>query len=128
MLMRIKTLFKGSSLYISIAITIAIGVLSLVKTTPKPIVPLSNLDKLQHSLAYFVLCYSWLISRDVKFRSVSYVFVLIGCLAFGIIIEVLQGYLTTYRTASLLDILSNSLGIGLGFIVFTFFKRKKADN
>lgn len=127
MLMHIKTLLKDNSLYISIAITILITVLSLIKTHPKPIIEISNLDKVQHAFAYMVLTISWLVSRDVKFKATPYSLILIACLVFGIIIEVLQGRLTTYRTASVLDIIANSLGIALGFMIFKAFTRKKAD-
>ncbi len=125
--MHIKTLLKDNSLYISIAITILITLLSLVKMEPKLIVEVSNLDKIQHTFAYMILTISWLVSRDVKFNATPYLVVLLGCLVFGIIIEVLQGRLTTYRSASLLDVVANSLGIALGFIVFKAFKRKKED-
>ena len=125
--MRIKILLKDNSLYISIAITILITLLSLIKTHPKPIVDISNLDKVQHTFAYMVLTISWLVSRDVKFNTIPYIVVLIGCLVFGIIIEVLQGRLTTHRSASLLDVVANSLGIVLGFMIFKTFRRKKAD-
>lgn len=125
--MHIKTLLKDNSLYISIAITILITLLSLVKMEPKLIVEVSNLDKIQHTFAYMILTISWLVSRDVKFNATPYLVVLMGCLVFGIIIEVLQGRLTTYRSASLLDVVANSLGIALGFIVFKAFKRKKED-
>ncbi|MDT7832690.1 VanZ family protein [Flavobacteriaceae bacterium S356] len=125
--MRIKTLLKDNSLYISIAITILITLLSLIKTHPKPIVDISNLDKVQHTFAYMVLTISWLVSRDVKFNTIPYSVILIACLLFGIIIEVLQGRLTTYRSASLLDVVANSLGIAIGFMIFKTFKGKKAD-
>jgi len=94
---------------------------------PKPIIEVSNLDKIQHTFAYMVLTISWLVSRDVKFKATPYVVILVACLVFGIIIEVLQGRLTTYRSASLLDIVANSLGIVLGFVIFKTFTRKKAD-
>ncbi len=125
--MHIKTLLKDNSLYISIAITILIALLSLIKMQPKLIVEVSNLDKLEHSFAYMVLTISWLVSRDAKFKTTPYLVVLIGCLVFGIIIEVLQERLTTYRSASLLDVVANSLGITLGFILFKAFKGKKED-
>lgn len=127
MLMHIKTLLKDNSLYISIAITVLITLLSLIKMPPKPIVEVSNFDKIQHTIAFIVLTISWLVSRNVKFKTVSYIVILVGCLVFGIIIEVLQGRLTTYRSASLLDIVANSLGIALGFMIFKTFTRKKAD-
>lgn len=125
--MHIKALLKDNSLYISIAITILIAVFSLIKMDSKPIVDISNLDKVQHVLAYMILSVSWLISRDAKFNAIPYLIILIACCLFGIIIEVLQGRLTTYRSASLLDVTANSLGIALGFIVFKAFKRKKGD-
>lgn len=125
--MHIKTLLKDNSVYISIAITVLITILSLVKMEQKSVVDISNLDKIQHTFAYMVLAISWLVSRDVKFSATPYFVVLLSCLAFGIIIEVLQGRLTTYRSASLLDVVANSLGIALGFIVFKTFKGKKED-
>lgn len=125
--MHIKTLLKDNSLYISIAITILITLLSLIKMQPKLVVEVSNLDKLEHAFAYMVLTISWLVSRDVKFSTTPYLVVLFGCLVFGIIIEVLQARLTTYRSASLLDVVANSLGIAVGFILFKAFKGKKED-
>ena len=42
---------------------------------------------------------------------------LLGLMAYGIIIEVLQGSLTTYRSAELTDILANSTGAFLGILL-----------
>ena len=125
MLMHIKTLLKDNSLYISIAITILITVLSLIKTHPKPIIEISNLDKVQHAFAYMVLTISWLVSRDVKFKATPYSLILIACLVFGIIIELLQGRLTTVRTASVLYNIAKWLDIAICFLFFKFFTRNK---
>jgi VanZ family protein len=125
MLKLIKTLLRDKTVYISIAITILITALSLFKVQRIPISDVSNLDKIQHTLAYFVLTVSWFISRDIKFKATTDGIILICCFAFGIIIEVLQGSITTYRTASFLDVIANSLGILIGFVLFKVFVKKK---
>ena len=127
MLKRIKTLLRDNTLSISIIITILITLLSLIKTTPEPIIEVANFDKGQDLIAYLVLTVSWLISRSIKFKATTDMMILICCFAFGIIIEVLQGVITTYRTASLLDVIANSLGIIIGFTLFKTFIRKKVD-
>jgi VanZ family protein len=43
---------------------------------------------------------------------------------YGIIIEVLQGTLTIYRSASLLDVLANTVGIILAMVLFKQFYKK----
>jgi len=55
-------------------------------------------------------------------QHVKYIF--IGCIAFGIIIEILQGITTTYRTSSFLDVVANTLGVVFASIVFHFFEKK----
>ena len=42
----------------------------------------------------------------------------------SIILEVLQGGVTSYRTASYLDILANSIGIILAVLAFLLFEKK----
>ena len=127
MLKHIKTLLRHSTLYISVAITVSITTLSLVKTQEKLLTNISNEDKFLHLFAYLTLTTSWLISKEVKFKKIADIVILICCFIFGIIIEVLQVSITTYRSASFLDVIANSLGIILGFILFKTFIRKKVD-
>lgn len=125
--MPIRTLLQNSTLYISITITILIAILSLIKTDKLPTPDVSSLDKIQHSFAYFVLTTSWLISKELKFKTKKDIIIIVCCFVFGIVIEALQGSITTYRSASFLDVVANSLGILLGFVFFKAFVRKKVD-
>ena len=108
MLKHIKTLLKDNIFFFALAITIGIICLSLIKM-PKTNIKISNIDKLYHSFAYFTLTISWLLSFYKKPEK-KYVIV-IGCIILGIIIEVLQGTLTIYRTGDYLDVLANSFGV-----------------
>ena len=94
---------------------------------PKEVVDVSSLDKLSlaHLIAYFFLTLAWLYSimKQSDFRS-KVKYVLLGCFIYGIIIEVLQGAITSYRTASYLDFLANSTGISLAILAFYLFEKK----
>lgn len=121
MLKRIKHLFKVNSLVIAIIITVAIIVLSLVKIGKQPI-SFSNIDKVQHAIAYFALTLAWLVALVKKRR--QELLVIICCLFLGIIIEYLQGTVTNYRTAEGADILANTTGVVIGLLIFRLFFKK----
>jgi VanZ family protein len=118
---RIKHLLQASTLWIAIAITISIAYLSLIKTNNFPKIAISNIDKLYHLIAYFVLTFSWLLAlKKLKYKYK----VLIGSLLYGIFIEVLQTTLTVYRTGELFDFLANSVGVLLALLIFNLFFKK----
>lgn len=89
---------------------------------PKTNIKISNIDKLYHSFAYFTLTLSWLLSFYKKPEK-KYVIV-IGCIILGIIIEVLQGTLTIYRTGDYLDVIANSFGVLLALLIFNVICKK----
>ena len=122
---RIKSLFKDNLFIIAIIITGTIAYLSLMKM-PKMEESFNNVDKLYHLFAYFTLSICWLLSFYRK-PSLKYVIV-IGCIIFGIIIEVLQQTITIYRTGDIKDVLANTLGIILGLIVFNQILKKITVN
>jgi VanZ family protein len=125
MLKRIKTLFLDNLLVAAIAITIAIICLSLLKL-PNTGIKINNIDKAYHSSAYFVLALTWLFSFYKK-PNKKYIIV-ICCIMFGIIIEVLQSTLTIYRTGDYKDVLANSLGVLLALFIFNIIFKKKYIN
>jgi len=98
--------------------------LSLVKV-PESTVNISNIDKGYHAIAYFSLGLSWLLSFPISIhkKSVKYT-IAISCVFYGIIIEVLQSTLTTYRTASLLDMLANAVGVFMALLIFKSVSEK----
>lgn len=120
MLKLIKTLLKDKIFIIAIVITISILYLSLMKM-PKYNVSISHLDKWQHCLAYFALSVSWLFTFYKKNRKHL---IVLCCILFGIIIEILQETITNYRTGDYLDIFANSLGVLLGLLFYNQVLKK----
>lgn len=125
MLQRIKNLLLDKAVYIAVLITISIAVLSLVKVQAKTTLSIPSSDKIFHGIAYYFLMISWLYAFSQKekfYKTVKYL--ILGCVIYGIVIEVLQGVITSYRTASFLDILANSGGIVAAILTFHFFEKK----
>ncbi|WP_435261170.1 VanZ family protein [Tenacibaculum sp. nBUS_03] len=124
MLRLIKNLFKDKKnrIIIAIFITISIAILSLIKLGKQPI-SISNIDKIEHAIAYLFLTFFWLLAL-VKTKYQTYI-VSICCFFYGIIIEVLQTTITTYRTGDYYDIIANSVGVLLAFTLFSIFFYKK---
>jgi VanZ family protein len=117
----IKSLFKDNFFVIAIGITISITYLSLMKM-PKVEVNIGNIDKFYHSFAYFTLSFCWLFSfyKKPKLKNI----IVISCIIYGIIIEVLQDTVTLYRTGDFRDVLANTVGIVLGLFVYNQILKK----
>ena len=125
MLKHIKALLEDNALFIAIFFTISITIGSLVKSDVIAIEIVSISDKTIHFTAYFFLMLSWLyVFFKKKSFSKNVKFIFIGCIVFGIIIEILQGVTTTYRTLSFLDVAANTLGVLFASTVFHFFEKK----
>ncbi len=124
MLKLIRILFKDRSLIVAIGITIFIGYLSLIKM-PTTNVGISNLDKVYHIIAYFTLTLFWLLSFPiaVKMGKVKYL-IATACVIYGIVVEVLQTTFTAYRTASLLDVLANTVGVFVALLIINSVYKK----
>ena len=97
--------------------------LSLIKIGP--VIPKLGSDfddKLYHATAYIIMGFVWGVYLLHQSKS-NYILLsfLIGTL-FGIIIEVLQVTLTSYRSFDFFDIIANILGLCLGLILVSFIK------
>ena len=101
-------------LLIAVAITLILVILSLIKI-PAHKLGITHLDKWQHCFAYFVLSISWLI---VFYKKKKKLLVVLCCILLGVIIEILQNELTSYRTGDYHDVIANSLGVLLGLFAF----------
>ncbi len=121
MLKRIKNLLKGSIFIIALIISITIVFLSLLQL-PSSKIDIINIDKAYHSIAYFALGITWLFAYYKKPEK-KY-FIVICCIVFGIIIEVLQSSLTSYRTGDYVDAIANSCGVLLALLIFNLFVKK----
>lgn len=120
MLKDILALLKDKILIIAIIVTVSILYLSLMRM-PKYNIAISHIDKWQHCIAYFTLSISWLLTF---YKQSKKYLVVISCILFGIIIEILQQTITSYRTGDYLDIIANSVGVLLGLLFFTVFFKK----
>ncbi|MDP5106531.1 MAG: VanZ family protein [Polaribacter sp.] len=87
---------------------------------------ITNIDKVYHTIAYFTLGVTWLFSYYKKPEK-KYLIV-ICCIIFGIIIEVIQSKLTSYRSGDYLDVIANSFAIFLALLIFNLFSKKKKIN
>ena len=115
-----RTWLKGKMFLIAVSITLSLVILSLMKI-PAHKLGITHLDKLQHCFAYFVLSISWLI---VFYKKKKKRLVVVCCILLGVIIEVSQNTLTSYRTGDFYDVIANSLGVLLGLLVFNKFSKK----
>ena len=125
MLKPIKSLLENNAIYIAVFFTICILFGSLVKSEFIVVEYISVSDKTYHLIAYFLLMLSWLYAffkREKFEENVKYI--ILGCFIFGIIIELLQGVITSYRTASYLDIVANTIGVLLAVVIFHVFEKK----
>lgn len=120
----IKSLLKHKTLIIAVVITIIIAILSLIKVGKQPI-NFTYLDKIEHALAYFVLTFLWLLAffRKEKIRTL----VVVLCISYGILMEILQSTVTNYRTFDYLDMLANAFGVIMALLVFRFIEKKQSN-
>lgn len=115
MLRLIKRLLERNAFAIAIFLTLFITFISLVSLTGMPRIKLDNSDKIGHALAYFMLSFSWFFALKKRFNNILIIALLIS---YGIIIEVLQEVLTTYRQGDFTDVLANSIGIILAYLLY----------
>ena len=110
-------------LSVAILITVVITVGSLISVQKHPLEQVQNSDKLIHIIAYAILSISWFLSFTSKNPRTSFLTgILIGCFIFvyGIVIEVFQSIMTSYRQADWYDLFANFVGILIAFILFYF--------
>jgi glycopeptide antibiotics resistance protein len=107
--------------FLAIFWTILITTLSLItiERVPSFALKLQHKDKVVHFVFYFVFVIAWNLSLMQKLKKIK-VKVLSIAIVYGIVIEVLQYVLTENRTADFFDVLANSLGAILAFVLFPF--------
>ena len=88
---------------------------------PKSGLELGKSNKLNHFLAYAILSLNFgFLSTKIR----SYFIGIPLLIAFGILIEFFQGFVPG-RDPSFYDALANSVGVFLGFFIFSLFSRIK---
>lgn len=109
----------------SLGYTLALTAVCLIKINTVVPVQISFADKIFHSLAYVIFTLLWYATFIYKFNfghKKALWYASIGSVIFGIVIEVLQSTLTTYRAAEVYDIIANTIGVFLATIIITLKK------
>jgi len=75
-------------------------------------------DRTEHTVAWFVLTVTgYLLAPKRRIAIPAF------ALAYGLVVEVLQGVLPTGRHSDVLDVLADFLGVGLGVAAFLLVRR-----
>lgn len=118
-------MLKKRAFFIACLYTITLSILSLIKLNELEGIGPSYKDKIFHFLAYglfTLLWYNALRQLKIKYALIIAATAAIIC---GIILEILQGRLTTFRDSNLMDALANTMGV----LIMTFiilFKSKRS--
>jgi len=128
--MHIKNLLAGR-LYLIIVIlyTGLIAWLSLAKFIIPGDIHVQGGDKIGHLMAYFIFVLIWFFfffcskKRNKVFSKSILWAALLGFL-YGLLMELLQGTLTNYRSPEWGDILANSSGIIFAVVILKVFENK----
>lgn len=110
-----------------------IGIITYASVTPSKKIPefnmIPHLDKIVHLIMYAVMTI-FIIPVHLKQKNYSKTYLFSGSISFltGIAFELVQKYLTDDRSASLLDIIANTLGVVIGLLMYRFlFERQKIE-
>ena len=125
----IKNLWGPKSLLVlSVVYTLLMTIALLTPITDAPKIEFPFVDKMVHFImnaALFIVWSSFILSKRIGFSNThTLVLLFLGALFYGILIEVLQHTLTTYRTGDYKDAIANTLGSIFGLIVFNQIKKK----
>ena len=119
-------------IYLAIGYTLLLTIGSLIDTGNVVTTP-TNFDKILHLVAYFGLGLLWMIwfifkkpADKKRLRIPSLILIALLAVVYGISIEILQGVLTSYRTADMWDILANTIGAGLALPVVLLLINKSS--
>lgn len=118
---------KKQLLLISCSYSLVLTILSLITVNDK-LPSIKNSDKLYHIIAYFIFMTVWFYTFHFKFKLKKHKALLVAFIAsisFGIVIELLQGFLTQNRQSDVNDVVANIIGAILA--LFMQFLLKKRD-
>ena len=115
-----KLLGAKSLRFIGISYTLFITFLLLFPITNFPKVEVPFIDKLGHVILFSILVIIWLlfVLSKTEVGKLTSIWVVLIAFFYGIIIEASQGLFFESRTADVWDIIANSAGILLGWLIF----------
>lgn len=122
---RLLLVLKKWALPILVVYALALAVFSLIRLSDIPSLGFSFDDKIYHFVAYFIFtCIAYNFFRQTKLTQ-SLLIASVSVTIYGIIIEVLQLAMTTYRTLDVYDIIANTLGALVSAFVLQFLNNSK---
>lgn len=71
-------------------------------------------DKIFHAVTYMILSFLWYLTFYYNLNSSktkALMYAMLVSITFGIIIEILQGTVTAYRSADINDVIANTIGV-----------------
>lgn len=110
---------------ILVSYTLVLTIFSLVHLSDMPSIGYSFDDKIYHGLAYFVftlIAYNFFRQKRI---ANAIVIAVVSVSVFGMVIEVLQYTLTSYRTLDSYDILANTFGALISAVLLKFLNNTK---
>ena len=109
--------------------SLSIGaIIAFLSTAPLELPPIDDfglsIDKLAHSFAYFVFATSLGLSLDLDWKIVkNKKIVFYTVFLFGLILELIQGFMLVYRSFEAYDLVANTSGIILYFLFVKTLKK-----
>lgn len=94
-----------------IVAVVVLGVAMIPGNTGLP--ALLGWDKLNHLMAFFVLT----VFARLGWPNLSKTWLLLMLLSYGVAVEILQTLPLVGRSADIMDVVANAIGLGLGFLV-----------
>lgn len=113
---------------IAIVYAIVLTIASLIPLGDLSVGAFSPTDKMLHLGANFVLAFIWMLFYLLKMErkqnyTTAFIVISVLVIIFGMLIEVLQGALTTYRQPDWADIVANSIGVLIALLLSVFFQK-----
>ncbi len=128
-----RILTASRVLALTLIYTSALLLVSLIRISPDTLsIELDNADKVFHFFAHFGLTILWQITYILSNKNTNCkpkIWICLIIAIFGIVIEFLQGTLTSYRSFDWFDVLVNVSGVLLAYVVLvgmSSFKKVKS--
>jgi len=114
--------------FVALAWTSLMCYVCLMKSSDVPSINIIGIDKIVHIVLHLLFTFFWGITlvksgKWSSFSKVMYVSFLLSFL-FGLLIEFVQGYFTTTRSADITDVLANVFGALFAIALLYQFKEK----
>ena len=107
----------------AIGYSILLFILSFINFDEFPKLGSENDDKILHIFAYIVFVIIWYYTLFSLLVEQVFLKVILGAFIYGIIIEVLQGILSTHRQFEISDLLANGIGIAIAVLIIKAIQR-----